>query len=86
MVIVGYPNQGSAEFIFEVIIHKNRKGIIMADSKLNPRGASRPQDGRGGGKGMPGGQRGGQNTGGCKPGGPGGGRGGGKGGGRGRER
>ena len=57
---------------------------IMADSKTNPRGQSRPRDGRGGGKGMPGGQRAGRNVGGCKTGGTGGGRGGGKGGGRNR--
>ena len=63
---------------------KTERLRIMADSKTNPRGISRPRDGRGGGKGMPGGQRAGRNTGGCKSGGPGDGRGGGSGGGRGR--
>ena len=33
----------------------------MADKNSNPRGQTRPHDGRGGGAGMPGGRRGGKN-------------------------
>jgi len=46
--------------------------------------AGRPQDGRGGGKGIPGGGGGNRNNGPCKGSGPGGGAGGGRGGGKGR--
>ena len=39
---------------------KTERIRILADSKTNPRGQSRPRDGSGGGKGMPGGQLGGR--------------------------